>query len=70
MKQVIAKFQVTIDLSESVQEMIEDGELKLNNQDIREFALECVMEDLQDISHSLSDVKFHTYIEIEEVDEL
>jgi len=64
MKSVIVTFTYRIDLSKSVQEMIDDGELEMTDKNIREFALECVQSDLQDISHSLPDTKFHTHITI------
>ena len=66
MKRVIATFTYRIDLTESVQEMIDDGELEMDNENIREFALECVQSDLQDMSHSLPDTKNHLDIEITE----
>ena len=63
-KKVTATFTMTIDLTESILEMEKETGEPIS--DIRQYAIECMQEDLQDVSQFKSDVKFHTHVEIEE----
>lgn len=66
MKTVKASFNVGFDYSETVQEMINDGEFDMNEGELRDYIISLVMEDLHDLSIHYGDVKNQTYIEIHE----
>lgn len=66
MRVVKAQFNVEFDYSETIQEMINDGEFDMNKENLRDYVISLVVVDLQDLSTHYGDVKNHTYIKIVE----
>lgn len=67
MKKVTATFTMTIDLTETIEETEKDNGEPIS--DLRDFAIFCMQEDLQDLSRFSHDVKMHTNVEITEIEE-